>query len=66
MSNQTKPEQRKWLSKKQLADHLGISVRNLSNWMNQHRVPFHRCGGRILFNLEKVEQALNSTEVKAR
>ena len=53
------------LSKAELSDYLGISPRTLHNWMTARRIPFFRLGGRILFDLDKVMQALASYEVKS-
>ena len=54
---------RKWYTIRELAEYLRISERTLKNWRSDHRIPFVKIKGRVLFNLESVEKALDTYEV---
>ena len=56
---------RKWYTIRELAEYLRISERTLSNWRTQRRIPFVKIKGRVLFNLESVEKALEPYEVNS-
>jgi hypothetical protein len=43
-----------WLSKKQAAAHLGVTVRCITNWQ-RHGLPFHRCGGINLYGRSELD-----------
>ena len=63
--NNTNELEPRLLSKKEMQDYLGISYGTLHNWMVQRRIPYFRCGGRILFRFDRVLKALDACEVKA-
>ena len=53
------------LSKKELANAVGVSPRTINNWMAGRRVPYIRISARLIrFDLERVKAALTRYEVK--
>ena len=53
------------LSKKELAQVLGISTRTIENWLAQKRIPQLRLSARLTrFNLPRVEAALARYEIR--
>lgn len=55
------------LTKRELAKHLGVSVRGIEGFMASRRIPYFTLGYRtVRFDLERVLTALDSYEVKAR
>ena len=44
------------LSRKQLAEHFGVSVRTVENWMQKGYVPYYRLDKKVLFNLTDVQR----------
>ena len=54
------------LNIQQLSVEIGPPVRSLRTWMHQGKIPFIRVGHRtVLFDPDKVREALNRLEVKA-
>ena len=51
---------------KESACFLGISVHTLRAWTRERRIPFHRCGRRIVFALSDLERFLADNRVEAR
>jgi excisionase family DNA binding protein len=46
---------RKYLSKKELAEFLGLSVYTIDAWVSQRRaIPFIKMGRRVMFDLQDV------------
>ncbi len=55
-----------FLTKRELAKHLGVSVRGVEGFMAARKIPYYTLGHRtVRFDLEKVMVALGSFEVKA-
>lgn len=46
------------ISKRELAETLGISTRTISHWMSQRLLPYRKIGRTVLFDPAEVEQAL--------
>ncbi len=60
-------EKKGFLSKKELAEYLGISVFTIDAWVSQRReIPFVRMGGRVLFDLEDVREWIETRKVYPR
>lgn len=57
----SEPQQR-WLSAIQLAAHLGISRRSVSNLMRRRVLPFVKIGRLLRFDIESCERALRQFE----
>jgi excisionase family DNA binding protein len=56
------PEER-WVGKKEVAAHCGASLRTISSWMRQGRIPYVRLGGRkVRFKLSAVDAAVERWE----
>lgn len=47
-----------WVDRKDLAKHLGVSLRTVGNWIAKKRVPYMRLGRTIRFNLRDVDAHL--------
>jgi excisionase family DNA binding protein len=50
----------------QAAPFLGVSPHTLRAWTRERRIPFHRCGRRIVFALVDLERFLADNRVEAR
>ena len=48
----------KWLTKKEAAMHLKLSVRNIENLIKKQILKAHRIGGRVLLHLDELDQAV--------
>jgi hypothetical protein len=56
---------RHFLSKRELAQAVGVSPRTIDNWMARKQIPFIRISARLIkFNLGRVKAALARYEVK--
>ena len=53
-----------WITSKQLAQHLGVSVAAITN-LRGKKIPYYKIGGRILFKKEEVNQFLEKTRHKS-
>jgi excisionase family DNA binding protein len=52
----------KYVRIEQIAEILGVCQRTVRNWMVAKVVPYHKIGRVILFDVAKVEAALNKFE----
>ena len=52
-------------NRKQIADHLGVSTRTISNMVRQRRIPVIKFGGSVRFDPIKVRDALDKYEIEA-
>lgn len=50
----------------QAAPMLGVSPHTLRAWTRERRIPFHRCGRRIVFAVSDLERFLADNRVEAR
>ena len=49
-----------WIRKKELAQHLKVSLRTIDNWIGKGMIPYIRLGSRmILFKQSLVDESLN-------
>ena len=48
----------KWLTKKEAAMHLKLSVRSIENLIKKQILKAHRIGGRVLLHLDELDQAV--------
>ena len=54
-SEEMKTEERKFLSKKQLANYLGLSPYTIDSWVSERReIPFVKMGRRVMFDRKDV------------
>lgn len=56
-------EQDKKLTVKESAAVLGVSPFTLRSWIRERRLPFFRCGRRIVFSKQDLEQFLSTRRV---
>ena len=57
---------KRWdLTKPELADALGVSVRTVNHWMSKRMIPYFKPGGMVRFNLADVREALSHYIVEA-
>ena len=52
-----------WVTTKQLAQHLGLSVAAITN-LRGKKIPYYKVGGRMLFKKEEVDEFLENTRHK--
>ena len=50
----------KWLTKKELTRYLPISLRSIENYVKQGIFKSYRIGGKILFNIAEIDEAIQS------
>jgi len=53
-----------WLTSKQLAQHLGISVSAVTN-LRTYKIPYYKLGGRIYFKKQEIDEWIQKTRHKA-
>ena len=53
-----------YLNRQQIAKFLGVSVRTISNMIQQRRIPFIKFGGTVRFDPVKVRKALEKYEIQ--
>jgi excisionase family DNA binding protein len=55
-----------YVSPKEAAEHLGLSIKTIYNWIQQGRLPSYKTGahrgGRVLIKLKDVEGALQRND----
>jgi len=55
------------LTKKELAEFLGISVYTIDTWVSQRReIPFVRMGRRVMFDMEDVKKWVENSKVRPK
>jgi excisionase family DNA binding protein len=52
-----------WITSKQLAQHLGLSVAAIAN-LRINKIPYYKIGGRILFKKQEIDEFLEQTRHK--
>jgi excisionase family DNA binding protein len=55
-----------WHSKKQIADHFGIGLRTVTDWMRRRIIPFVKVGHVVRFSLADCEGAIRKYQVKSK
>jgi excisionase family DNA binding protein len=63
---QNKADQSHKLSLFEGAEYIGISPHTLRAWTRERRIPFHRCGRRIVFAMADLERFMADNRVEAR
>lgn len=53
-----------WVTSKQLAQHLGLSVAAIAN-LRINKIPYYKIGGRILFKRQEIDEFLEKTRHKS-
>jgi excisionase family DNA binding protein len=53
-----------WVTSKQLAQHLGLSVAAITH-LRGSKIPFYKIGGRILFKKQEIDEFLEKTRHKS-
>lgn len=48
-----------YLTKKEVAKKLKISIGTLDNWIRDDKIPFHKIGRRVLFKESEIEESIN-------
>lgn len=54
------------LTLREAAPFLGVSPHTLRSWTRERRIPFHRCGRKLIFAVSDIEQFLADNRVEAR
>lgn len=52
-----------WITSKQLAQHLGLSVAAIAN-LRINKIPYYKIGGRILFKKQEIDDFIERTRHK--
>ena len=53
-----------WITSKQLAQHIGLSVAAITN-LRGTKIPYYKIGGRILFKKQEIDEFLEKTRHKS-
>lgn len=53
-----------WLTSKQLANHLGVSVSAITK-LRGSKIPYYKIGGRILFKRQEIDEFIQKTRHKS-
>lgn len=62
-----KTEERKFLSKKHLANYLGLSIFTIDSWVSERReIPFIKMGRRVMFDSKDVLAWLEANKTYPR
>ena len=60
-----KSNEKKFLTKKELAELLGLSIYTIDAWVSQRReIPFVKMGKRVMFDIEDVQEWVESQKVR--
>ncbi len=57
------PAVRRLISIDELADNLGVSVRHVRRLVSERRIPFHKWGRLLRFDVDEVNRWLDATRV---
>ena len=49
-----------------LAEHLGVSVRHVRRLVSERRIPFHKWGRLLRFDIDEVNAWLDATRIEPR
>ncbi|MDP9954794.1 excisionase family DNA binding protein [Epilithonimonas hungarica] len=52
-------KQSDYLTKKEVATRLKISIGTLNNWIKDEKIPSHKIGRRVLFKESEIEESIN-------
>jgi hypothetical protein len=55
-----------WRSKMETAQHYGIGLRTVTDWMNRRILPFVKVGGVVRFHLPDCDVAVRKYQIKSR
>ena len=56
--------QDRFLTTREAADFLGLSLSTLYTWVSEKRIPFHRLGRALRFRLTELEDWLDENAIK--
>ena len=54
----------RFLTTREAADFLGLSLSTLYTWVSEKRIPFHRLGRALRFRLTELEDWLDENAIK--
>lgn len=55
---------KKFFSPKELAEYLNISVHSVYLWVQLKKVPYHKLGKLVRFNLEEIDEWLRAKHIE--
>ena len=55
-----------WLTFRQLAQYLNVTVGTVRNWVSQKYIPFSKRGGVVRFHRDKIDAWLNTGQCKGK
>lgn len=65
MTSPTNTLRKQFLTKKELAEYLGLSVFTIDSWVSQRReVPFVKMGRRVMFDIGDVQAWVEANKVQ--
>jgi len=62
--NKTYIENKQYLSVKELSQYMGISVHTIYLWIQLRKIPYHKIGKLVRFNLMEIEAWLKEKKVE--
>lgn len=56
----------KLISLKEASGHIGLTIHALRKWIRLRRLPYHRVGGRVMFDETDIEAFIEGTRVQGK
>jgi excisionase family DNA binding protein len=54
----------RWLSVKEIAEHLGVSKESIYNWVNEGKIPAHKIGRFWKFKISEVDESVTKNNTR--
>ena len=62
MEGASMTEAERWLSREEIAKHLGVSKETIRSWIRKETIPYHKVGRQYKFKASEVDKWVESGE----